>query len=186
MTYQEQLEGIAEQTGAQLAAALAAFVAGELTAEAFVAIVAGYVAAGNSAATVLADLSLAAAVTVQTGKAAAPLGIVRPLDDPERLALAASTILGDLSDDDGALAYAGMRLERLARAEAQEAAARAYSEGIKRSRRVSGWTRAISATACQLCRWWSRGGQVWPADHPMPTHKGCTCHPDPITTRSSA
>lgn len=184
MTYQDQLEQTAEATAAQVLAALALYQAGRLTADALVAVVAAYVAAGNSAAAVLADLSLSAAVTVQTGQAAAPLGISRPLDDPARLTLAARTILDDLTahpDHDAALAAAQTRFLRLAESEIKEAAARAYSAAVKESRHVTGWTRGISGSACQLCRWWSRGGQVWPDDHPMPTHKGCTCNPVPVT-----
>lgn len=142
-------------------------------------------AAGNSADTAWADLSLSAAVTVQTGQAAAPLGITQPADDPSRLALAAQTIVDDPTtgrNHEAALASAQMRFERLARAEGQEAAARAYSEAVKESEQVTGWARGISADACQLCRWWGRGGRVWNADHAMPTHKGCTCNPVPVTT----
>lgn len=120
------------------------------------------------------DLSLAAALTVQTGQAVAPQGLTAPADDPDRLTKAASTLaaLEDVTPE---------RWERLARSEPLEAAARAYSDGVRRSPHVTGWTRGLSANACQLCRWWSRDGKVWPDDHPMPTHKGCTCNPAPVT-----
>lgn len=177
MTYQDQLEEQASSVTAQVLAALALYEAGKMTADALTAVVAAYIAAGNSAAAALADLALAAAVTVQTGAPAAPLGITRPADDPERLTRAANTLLGSSAT--------AARWQRLAEAEIKEAATRAYSEGAKRSPRVTGWTRGLKADACQLCRWWSRDGRVWDADHPMPTHKGCTCS-QLITTRKEA
>lgn len=174
MTYQDQLEATVSETAAQVAAAVALYEAGKVTADTLAALAAAFVTAGNGAAAALADLSLASTLTTKLGTVVAPLGITRPLDDPERLTKAADTLL---SAENASLA----RWERLARAEGQEAAARAYSEGIRRSRHVTGWRRGISGSACQLCRWWSRGGQVWPDSHPMPTHKGCTCHPEPVT-----
>ena len=179
MTYQDQLERTVSETAAQVVAAVALYEAGKISAETLAAIVAAFVAAGNGKAAAIADLSLSAALTTQLGTVVAPLGITRPHDEPERLRKAANTLL---TMENASLA----RWERLARAEGQEAAARAYSEGIRRSRHVTGWRRGISGSACQLCRWWSRDGQVWPDSHPMPTHPGCTCHPDPIVKGSAA
>lgn len=174
MSYQDELEVTVTATAAQVSAAVAAYDAGAITADALAAIVAAFVTAGNEAASALADLSLAAALTIRLRTPVAPLGITRPTDDPDRLTKAVSTLL---TTENVSLA----RWERLARAEGQEAAARAYSEGIRRSHHVTGWRRGISGSACQLCRWWSRDGRVWSDDHQMPTHKGCTCHPEPVT-----
>lgn len=192
MTYQDELEAQAEAVADQVLAALAAYAAGTLTADALAAVVSAFIAAGNSGAAVLADLSLAAAVTTATGTPAAPLGIGRPDTDPARLAQAVSTILTDLdrqraTDPDAALTTAQTRFLRLAESEIKEAGARAYSEAVSKSRSVTGWTRGLRADACQLCRWWSREGRVWAADHTMPTHKGCTCSQIITTTeRKSA
>ena len=180
MTYQDQTADLAEGVSAQVVAALAAYAAGTLTAEAFVAVVAAYVAAGNSAGAALGDLSLAAAVTLALGAAVAPQGITPPATDPERLTKAATKILDDLDrdrteDPDAALAAAQMRFRRLAEAEIHQAVAQAYDTALKGSRHVTGWTRGLEPNACQLCTWWWRNGQVWPADHPMPRHTGCDC-----------
>lgn len=174
MTYQDELEQTVTTTATQVAAAVALHESGEISADVLVGLVAAFVAAGNTAAASLADLSLAAALTVQLETPVAPVGAVRPLDDADRLTTAARTML---ALENPSLA----RWERLARAEGQEAAARAYSDAVKRSPHVTGWRRGISGSACQLCRWWNRDGRVWAADHPMPTHKGCTCHPEPVT-----
>lgn len=71
------------------------------------------------------------------------------------------------------------RLGRLALAESVESSQHAFGSAIRRSRQVEGWKRGLDADPCQLCRWWWRDGQVFPKEHPMPTHKGCTCTPIP-------
>ena len=132
MTYQDELEEQAvERRPRRCSPPLAAYEAGQLTADALVAVVAAYIAAGNSAAAALADLSLAAAVTVADRHAVAPLGITRPADDPDRLD-AAPILATSLADAEHA--SAGRAGERLAARRGQEAAARAYSEAVKRSR----------------------------------------------------
>lgn len=178
MTYQSQLEETSTATSAQVLAALAAWQAGRMSTEAFRAVVVAYLQAGNTAAATVADLSLAATLTVETGSPVAPLGIgpAEHAVDADRLAKATETML-TLHHAERATTD---RWDRLTRAEGRETAARAYSEGIRRSSKVSGWRRGITADACQLCRWWSREGRVWPADHTMPTHKGCTCNPVPV------
>lgn len=174
MTYHRELEKTATATAEQVLAAVAMYEAGRLDRDVLVAVVAAYVAAGNGAAAALADLSLAAVLTVELQTPIAPQGITRPAGDVDRLTKAATTLL--------AVEGSWERWERLARAEPLEAAANAYSEGIRRSERVSGWRRGISGDACELCTWWWRQGRVWQAEHPMPTHKGCTCTPIPVTT----
>lgn len=174
MTYQDQLEETATATASQVLAAVAMYEAGAMSAEALTAVVAAYIAAGNSAAAALADLSLSAALTVQTRTPVIPMGITRPTDDVERLTKAATTLLTDDTKTTTA------RWERLATAEVKEAAARAYSTAVAVSPFVKGWIRGIDEDPCQLCTWWYRDGRVWPASHEMPTHKGCTCNPIPV------
>lgn len=187
MTYQEQTTALAEDVSAQVLAALAAYAAGTLTAEAFVAVVAAYVAAGNSGAATLGDLSLAAAVTLALGTPVAPVGISRPATDPDRLTGAARKILDDLdrqtaTDPDAALSTAQMRFLRLAEAEVHQAVAQAYDAAVKESSYVTGWRRGLEPDACELCTWWWREGRVWPADHPFPRHTGCDCSQLIVTT----
>lgn len=184
MSYQEEAGKVAEAVTTQVVAALAAYEAGRLTYNAATGLIAAYVAAGNSAAAVIGDLAVAAAVTVQTGTPAPPLGITRPAGDADRLTKAAQTILDDL-DSDADLEAAYRRLDRLADAETRKAAADAHSQAVARSKSVTGWTRGLEPEACQLCRWWWREGQVWSADHPFQTHTGCDCS-QLITTREEA
>lgn len=179
MTYRDALTRLAAATEAQVVAAYTAWTENKIDDGTLVAVIAAYVAAANSRAVALADLSLATAVTVALRRPVAPLGLLPPVGDTDRLHTAATTLLAALAATPDPVA----RVARLGRAEPLTTAARTYSEAIKRSPHVTGWTRGLSATACQLCRWWHRDGQVWPADHPMPTHKGCSCIPIPAVRR---
>lgn len=67
------------------------------------------------------------------------------------------------------------RLDRLARGAVARGAQDARESALQRSELVQGWTRGIDSTSCQLCVWWWREGRVWPKDHHMPRHPGCTC-----------
>ena len=183
MTYQDQSTELAGTVTDQVLAALAAYVAGQIAADALVAVVAAYLAAGTTGGAALGDLALAAAVTLSTGTPAAPLGITRPADDPERLARATTTILADLTpDDELSLSRAQMRYQRLVEAAIRQAVADAYTEAVATSEAVTGWTRGLEPDACQLCRWWWREGHVWPADYPIQRHTGCDCSQLIVTT----
>lgn len=209
MTYQEETTTLAEKTSAQVLAALAAYVAGTLTLDAVAALIAAFIAAGNSGAAALGDLALAATVTLQTGTPAAPIGITRPDDEGERLDRAARTILADLhehlstdrlrepkqmllstrgaaADVDAEIEKAHNRFLRLAEAEIRQAAAEAFDAALKESEAVIGWTRGLEPEACQLCRWWWREGRVWAPEHPFQTHTGCDCSQIPVTRKESA
>lgn len=178
MSYREAitaLSGRAEDAALDL---YARWEAGDLTDEQFEALLAALVARYNGRACAVADLALAATVSVALRRAVAPLGIAPPATDVKRLQRAARTLREAIP----ATPDPAARVARLARSEPLTTAARAYSDGMARSRHVEGWTRGLSPNACQLCRWWWRDGRVWPKTHPMPTHKGCTCTPIPTVT----
>lgn len=97
--------------------------------------------------------------------------------DRDRLAQAVLTILSRAEPADvvaGAVITA-RAVHRLARSEAVQAGQRTFHRTMSRARSVKGWTRVPEPDACELCEWWARDGRVWPRDHAMPTHKGCTC-----------
>lgn len=175
MTYRDTLTRLGDRTAGQVAAIIAAWEAGKITDEEAVDLIAAYVEAANNRAVALADLSLAASLTLATGKAVTAVGLTPAVGDRERLTKAATTLLSVLQDTPDPRA----RAERLGRAEPLTAAARARGEAIERQPSVTGWTRSVSGSGCQLCTWWSRDGRVWPASHRMPTHKGCTCTQTP-------
>jgi hypothetical protein len=171
VSYRDALIGIADRSEAAVVALWDRLEAGEITGDGFIALAATAIATANRRAVTLADLSLAAAVSVQLRRAVVPVGTTPP-DDLERLRTAAATVVG--------LGTVG-RAARLARSEPLEAAARAYSEGIRRSPHVTGWTRQTSGSACPLCTGWAAAG-VLPDTVQMATHKGCSCVPVPVTT----
>lgn len=103
--------------------------------------------------------------------------------DQSRLRNAVETIAADLDMADiESVAQLITRIERLARAEAIEAAQTGYGKAMARSKKVQGWKRGLEADACQLCTWWWREGRIWPKDHTMPTHPGCACSQEFVTT----
>jgi hypothetical protein len=91
---------------------------------------------------------------------AVPVGLGVDAGTTERLALAATTLLD-----------AAEHLDSL-----QQGVVGAYN-----AHGVRGYTRGLSAKACELCVWLYKGGYVYPADRPMHRHPGCTCVPIPAT-----
>lgn len=177
MRYQDQLVGLSEECERQVLAVFALFTAGQISAEETATVIAAIVAAhNNSKAAALADVSLAATIMLALGRPVATAGVLPPEGDVIRLGKAASTVLEVADRSEVPEAIVG----RLGRSEPLETAARSYSEAMNRNKWVKGWVRHLSAGACELCRWWWRNGRVWPAGHPMPTHKGCACTPRPV------
>lgn len=89
--------------------------------------------------------------------------------DPAKVAGAVTTVLEGATED------IPVRLHRLVRGAVTEAAQTTRATAIRETRTYEGWTRGLDSDACQLCTWWWREGRVWPKDHVMPTHPGCTC-----------
>jgi len=176
MTWRQLLIKLAERSAGEALAVFDEFDAGAIGVEEFVGLIARGVTIYNLRATGLADVALAGLLTARLKRPVLPVGI-EPPDDLERLTEAARTLNAALDATPDPRA----RVARLARSEPLTAAQRAYGEAMAASPHVSGWRRGLSPAACQLCRWWARDGRVFPADHPMPHHKGCTCTPIPIT-----
>ena len=179
MTYRDALVSLSDDCVKQVMGIYALFVAGTLTEEQTVTAIANIIAVANQRAYALADVALAATIVVQLGQPVATVGVLPSTSDVDRLTKAAATVLKVAEGSEVPEAIVG----RLARAEPLETAAGAYSDAMKASPHVGGWVRNISGGACQLCTWWWREGRVWPADHRMPTHKGCTCTPKPVVAQ---
>lgn len=178
MTYREQVRALAGRAETAVGALYDLYAADRITEAEFVSLVAAAVSRANAQAASLADLGLSAILTARTGTAVPTLGLTSPADDPARLAMGAKTLLEVMDSTQDPRARVG----RLGRSEPRTQAARSYSEGMTRSEHVEGWTRGLSGAACQLCRWWARDGRVWPKDHPLKTHKGCSCTANPVVT----
>lgn len=106
--------------------------------------------------------------------------IHRAIEDRARFDTAVSTIL------DGGDEAAAMRLGRLALAEAIDSARAVTAEYMRGTQQVSGWIRQLDSDPCELCTHWSWNGRVWPADHSMPTHKGCACAQQWVRTAAAS
>src|SRR5699024_1259580 len=103
--------------------------------------------------------------------------------DQSRLRKSVETILADLDMDDiESVAQLITRMERLARAEAIEAAQTGYGKAMARSKKGQGWKRGLEADDSQLWSWWWREGRTWPKNHTMPTHPRCACSQEFVTT----
>lgn len=173
MTYRDTLKGLSADAERQAVGIFDRFSSGDLDFDTAVAVLAAVVAKANARAVALADLALAATLMRQLRRPVATIGLLPPAGDAERLHKAATTLLS-ITDVTPA------RVARLARVEPLTAASTAYSEAVKKSPHVTGWRRGTHGTKCQLCNWWSRGGQVWSAETPLQTHKGCTCTQIPV------
>lgn len=172
MSYRDLLVKLGDTTVSKVLDVLGMHREGMLTAQETLAVLTTIVGKGQAQAIVLAEASLAAELTVLSG-VPVPIAPATLQAHPVAVQQALGTTLGfdgDITD----------RMERVVRGITYKAAAEAYSDGVKRSQLVSGWVRDLEPDACQMCVWWWREGRVWPKEHPMPTHTGCTCSPRPV------
>lgn len=185
MTDRAAVDRIAGRATRQLSALWVQYVTGKISADQLDAIGSAIVAGSNtvSARQAYSDMLRWAAINgraLGTADMAASLIHAR---NPSRIGKALATIRNeaDLTDVESVTAGA-LRIARLARAEPHNTAQEVTGELVKNT--ANGWIRALNPGACELCRYWSRDGRVWPAAHSMPTHKGCTCYQSPTTQKA--
>lgn len=173
MSYRDQLQRLGDTTANRVVAVFSDYAEGRFTHDHAVALIAAIIAKANHKAVALADLSLAATLMLSLGRPVAPLGLLPPADDPERLTTAAATLL----------AVTGLtvaRVARLGRSEPLAAAANAYSQAIDQNQLVTGWIRQASPAACKVCADLA-DNKVRASSVSMWHHLGCTCVQQPIT-----
>lgn len=171
--FQASTEDLASSTERDMAGIYAGIVAGTLSTADAITAIALVVNRANARATGLGDLYVSQAIEEAIGEATPSIGIL-PVDHSERLLKAAETILVEPPTD---ATPEDVRLARLARCEPLEVAQKTVTEAMIAHPLVEGWVRQMDADPCQLCQWWSRGGRVWPKQHPFQSHKGCNCQP---------
>lgn len=174
MSYHRTLERLTDDVQAKVLTVFEAWQAGRLTEDQFVQVAAVYVAQGNSRAVALADLAFAAALTVELGRPQASTGVTAA-DEQDRLREGLTTLAVAAASAD-----VTARLVRFAKAEPSAAAQTSWSDALKHSDHVEGWTRQLDANACELCQSWATGDQVFPKDVQMIHHTGCQCTPKPV------
>lgn len=175
MTYRDRLQRLGDATANRVVAVFSDYAEGRISHDQAVALIAVIIAKANHKAVALADLSLAATLVLQLRRPVAPLGLLPPADDQERLATAATTLL----------AVSGLtvaRVARLGRSEPLAAAANAYSEAIDQNPLVTGWIRHASPAACKVCADLA-DNKVRASSVSMWHHPGCTCTQQPVTDR---
>lgn len=166
--------GHADETAGRLVTLHALLLAGDLSPDEFVGLAAALVGQAQAQAYALADLSLAAWVTAETGVAAPTVGLLAP-DDTSRLREGLSTLLSVVDPE-----APEARVARFGRAETAAAFQDGYSAGMQTRHEVSGYRRKLNVKACELCHWLYRNGHVWPSSKPFTRHPGCGCHPEPV------
>lgn len=151
---------------------------GRLTKGQFVQLASALILQSNGRAAALADLSLSVELTRLSGSVHAPSGVLPRIYQQSTLEKGMETLLTAAEQGDDITE----RLTRFSLNAPLDAAVDAYSNGIAGADMVEGWVRQMDSDPCQLCRWWWREGQVWPKNHRMPHHKGCSCVQRPVLT----
>lgn len=174
MSYVEKLSEMASSTEAKAVRIYELFKAGKISKTEAIGTMSAMVSKANLRAAALADYSLAATLTLETGQAVPATGVTVQSGGTK-----AMRAIKKILDTPTANADMLMRIQRFAHSEPLGAGARAYSKAIKTQPMVDGWVRGLDPDPCQLCQWWWRDGMIWPDSHPMPHHKGCMCFPIP-------
>ena len=175
MTYQDTLDRVSAETEEEVDRILDRFEAGAITEAAAVALIARIIWIGQSKGAAIADLSLAAELSVRSRVPVPPAGV----RNKNTLAQVEKAVRTTFTTAEGGESFR-MRVRRLAGNEPQYVAKQAHSEALARSPRVEGWVRGLDADPCELCIWWSRDGRVWPKGYPLQHHKGCQCTQVPV------
>jgi len=172
-TYTETLAAFASATETTVLALHGRYETGEITEAQFVALATAALIRAGAQGAALADLALAASLSVQRQLPVPTLGLTLPDDAPEAARAAVTDTLHGQSYRVDAVAAVAV----LGRAEALASAQDAYAAGI-RQHGVSGWTRVLNGGACELCQ--DLAGPVLPASADMYHHRGCGCTQQPI------
>lgn len=166
--------GRADAVGERLVRLHDAYLAGLMTVDEFIDAAALLIGAAQAQMWGLADASLAAWLTTETGVVVPALGISPP-DNGPGLREGLSALLAVVDPEDPAA-----RVARMGRAETAGAFQDGYSEAMRERPEVGGYVRVLNAGACELCHWLYRDGYVWPAGKSFHRHPGCGCHPGPV------
>ncbi len=171
--YTETLAAFATATETTVLALHGRYETGQITEAQFVALATAALVRAGAQGAALADLALAASLSVQRKRPVATLGLTLPAGAPDTARTAVTdTLNGERYRVDAVAAVAV-----LGRAEALASAQDAYGAGM-RQHGVTGWTRVLNGGACSLCQ--DLAGPVLPTSAEMFHHKGCGCTQQPI------
>lgn len=181
-SYRDGLLALVADTEARAGSVYDTYAIGDATEAEFNAATTAYILRGEERGVALSDVALASFLTRELRRAVPTLGLVTSVADRQGTAKAVETLTTRLTETDNPRA----RATRLARGRVTQTAGRYYDDGLTRHAEIAGYTRGLSATACELCVWLYRSGHVYPATQPMHRHPGCTCIPIPTLHRKAA
>jgi hypothetical protein len=169
----DTMANLGRATERQVVALHARYEAGDLDEARFVTLAVAVLVRAKARGVALADLALAAALTVLRRYPVATVGLELPTGAQRNAQEAVRTTLAsDPYRTDPAAAVAV-----LARSEVFATTQDAYADGMRR-RGVGYWERVPNADACPVCQDLSEG--VVAADVQMWRHKGCGCVQRPV------
>ena len=178
-SYRDGLLALVADTETRTGTVYDIYEAGDATEVEFTAATTATIQRGEERGVALSDVALASFLTGELRRAVPTLGLVTSDADRQATAKAVRTLTTRLTETDEPRA----RATRLARGRVTKTAGRYFDVGLTRHAEISGYTRGLSATACELCVWLYRGGHIYPATQPMHRHPGCTCIPLPTLLR---
>lgn len=170
MTYTDTLDALATSTEAVLTGLYARWEAAQITGAQFRILAVAALLRAGARGVGMADLALAAFLSVDGGRPVPALGLALPASAPARYTAAVALMLA------GAVTPESVAV--LGRSETLATAQDAYADGM-RQHGVGAWTRVLNAGACELCH--DLAGDVLPVSADMYHHKGCGCTQRPIT-----
>lgn len=172
-SYTETLAVLAASTETDVVALHDRWDTGEITEAQFVALATVALVHAAARGTALADLALAAALSVQRHEPVPTLG----LDPPADATRTAETAVRDTLASAAYLAGAASAVAVLGRSHTLAVAQDAYAQGMRRQG-VQTWTRVLNGGACELCH--DLAGDVLPVSADMYHHRGCGCTQQPL------
>ena len=170
VTFRNAADDMTRTTEELTALLLAAWQAGQMTDEEFRDSLHNLLVTGYVSGLMVGDVIGSSYVNAE------PVGLAVDDNTATRLGLAAATATTLLDAAEDPLP----RLRRLTVSEHLDSLQQGVI-GAYNSHGVRGYTRGLSAKACELCVWLYKGGYVYPSDRPMHRHPGCTCVPIPAT-----
>lgn len=173
MTYTDTLAVLAASTETTVVALHQSWREDLITDAEFVALAAAALLRGHARGVALADVALAAALSLRRRTVVAPIGLDLPTGASGAARAAVETTLASQPYQLDAVAAVAV----LGRSHALAAAQDAYAAGM-RAHGVQRWTRVLNAGACELCQ--DLAGDVLPASADMYHHKGCGCTQQPV------
>jgi hypothetical protein len=196
--YQAALIQLSESNDATVQGLYQRYIAGVLSLDRFLDLVAQVLATGNGRATTLASTALWRQVAVGMGRPMRPI-VMRPEADAistERLRVVVAEVEAHVPDyvavmeNDAEREAArkesvSQRLSRVAVDEPTEASVRATQQGITRYTveadvPIRGWRRRLDPDPCKLCRNWAGDGKIYKPTTRFWRHNADQCVPEPV------